>query len=234
MANFWVKFLDNLVIGLQLLMDEQEVFSCLIGDFNVYNLFVVYSVVVLLGQDWMEILIVLSEFGVVDGCFEIIVMFGKSYIGIVDYVYMLDVLEKVLQIIDQFWQWDSWVIMVVGCGGDWDKIKCLVMAKIVCVLSDQVILILDNFCSEDLEVILEDMWKGVFKDVICKVLMIVNWWEVIWMVVVLVQGIDIVLIVGKGYEKYQEIKGEWLFFDDKVELEGVLKDKFQWSFGVVF
>ncbi|MCI4648317.1 UDP-N-acetylmuramoyl-L-alanyl-D-glutamate--2,6-diaminopimelate ligase [Phaeodactylibacter sp.] len=225
MANFRAKLLDNSVTGLQLLMDEQEVFSRLIGDFNAYNLLAVYSVAVLLGQDRMETLTALSELGAVDGRFETIVTPGKSYIGIVDYAHTPDALEKVLQTIDQLRQRDSRVITVVGCGGDRDKTKRPVMAKTACALSDQVILTSDNPRSEDPEAILEDMWKGVPKDATRKVLTIVNRREAIRTAAALAQGTDIVLIAGKGHEKYQEINGERLPFDDKAELEGALQDK---------
>lgn len=225
MANFRVKLLDNTVTGLHLLVDGQEVFSRLIGDFNAYNLLAVYSVAVLLEQDRMEALTALSELGAVDGRFETIATPGKGYIGIVDYAHTPDALEKVLQTIDQLRQRDSRVITVVGCGGDRDRTKRPVMAKTACALSDQVVLTSDNPRTEDPETILEEMWKGVPKDATRKVLTIVNRREAIRTAAALAQGTDIVLIAGKGHEKYQEINGERLPFDDKAELEGALKDK---------
>ncbi|MEQ8702327.1 MAG: UDP-N-acetylmuramoyl-L-alanyl-D-glutamate--2,6-diaminopimelate ligase [Phaeodactylibacter sp.] len=225
MANFRAKILDNSVIGLQMLIDEQEVFSRLIGGFNAYNLLAVYSVAVLLDQDRTEALTALSKLGAVDGRFETIVTPGKSYIGIVDYAHTPDALEKVLETISQLRQRDSRVITVVGCGGDRDRGKRPVMAKTACALSDQVILTSDNPRTENPEAILEDMWKGVPKDATRKVLTIVNRREAIRTAAALVQGADIVLIAGKGHEKYQEINGERLPFDDKVELEGALQEK---------
>ncbi|NRA48995.1 MAG: UDP-N-acetylmuramoyl-L-alanyl-D-glutamate--2,6-diaminopimelate ligase [Phaeodactylibacter sp.] len=225
MANFKGKILDNSVTGLQLLVDEQEIFSRLIGDFNAYNLLAVYGVAILLEQDRMEALTALSELGAVDGRFETIVTPGKGFIGIVDYAHTPDALEKVLETIDQLRQRESRVITVVGCGGDRDRAKRPVMAKNACSLSDQVILTSDNPRSEDPEAILEEMWKGVPKDATRKVLTIVNRREAIRTAAALAQGTDIVLVAGKGHEKYQEIKGERFPFDDKAELEDALKDK---------
>jgi UDP-N-acetylmuramoyl-L-alanyl-D-glutamate--2,6-diaminopimelate ligase len=225
MANFRAKLLDNAVTGLQLLIDGQEVFSRLIGDFNAYNLLAVYSVSILLEQDHMESLTALSELGAVDGRFETIATPGKSYIGIVDYAHTPDALEKVLQTIDQLRQRDSRIITVVGCGGDRDRAKRPVMAKTACAFSDQVILTSDNPRTEDPEAILEDMWKGVPKDAVRKVLTIVNRREAIRTAAALAQGADMVLIAGKGHEKYQEVNGERLPFDDKAELEGALQEK---------
>ena len=225
MADFRAKVLDNAVTGLQLLIDEQEVFSRLIGDFNAYNLLAVYSVAVLLDQDRIETLTILSELGAVEGRFETIAAPGQSYIGIVDYAHTPDAMEKVLQTIDQLRQRDSRVITVVGCGGDRDRSKRPVMAKTACALSDQVILTSDNPRGEDPEAILEDMWKGVPKDATRKVLTIVNRREAIRTATAMAQGTDIVLIAGKGHEKYQEVMGERLPFDDKAELERALQEQ---------
>lgn len=225
MANFRAKLLDNAVTGLHLLLDEQEVFSRLIGDFNAYNLLAVYSVAMLLEQDRMEALTALSELGAVEGRFETITLPGQSVVGIVDYAHTPDALEKVLHTVQELRRKYSRVITVVGCGGDRDSAKRPVMAKAACAFSDQVVLTSDNPRTEDPEAILADMWKGVPKDATRKVLTIVNRREAIRTAAALAQGTDIVLVAGKGHEKYQEINGERLPFDDKAELEAALQEK---------
>jgi len=106
------------------------------------------------------------------------------------------------------------VITIVGCGGDRDKGKRSMMAEIACELSDQVIFTSDNPRSENPEDIIHDMEKGVPIEDIKKTLSIVNRKEAIKTACSMAHSGDILLIAGKGHEKYQEIKGEIIPFDD--------------------
>jgi UDP-N-acetylmuramoyl-L-alanyl-D-glutamate--2,6-diaminopimelate ligase len=106
------------------------------------------------------------------------------------------------------------VITVVGCGGDRDSAKRPVMAHIACELSERVILTSDNPRSEDPQAILNQMQAGVEKQFLKKTLSIVDRREAIRTAVALARPGDIVLIAGKGHEKYQEIKGVKHPFDD--------------------
>lgn len=87
---------------------------------------VVYGVVCLFGKKIEEVLLVLSIFCFVVGCFDLLCLF-KGYIVIVDYVYILDVLENVLNVIYEVLNGKGYVIMVVGVGGNCDKGKCFLM-----------------------------------------------------------------------------------------------------------
>jgi UDP-N-acetylmuramoyl-L-alanyl-D-glutamate--2,6-diaminopimelate ligase len=115
------------------------------------------------------------------------------------------------------------IITVVGCGGDRDAEKRPVMAKIACQLSDRVILTSDNPRSEDPASIIQQMETGIPLGDARKSLSIVDRKEAIKTAVSLAHPGDIILIAGKGHEKYQEVKGIRHPFDDKKVLEELFK-----------
>ncbi|HMQ46485.1 MAG TPA: UDP-N-acetylmuramoyl-L-alanyl-D-glutamate--2,6-diaminopimelate ligase [Saprospiraceae bacterium] len=219
LADFKAKMIENSLTGLHLKLDDQEIFSRLIGEFNAYNLLAVYGVAVLLEQDKWEILTALSSLSAPEGRFEYVIDAQKGRYGIVDYAHTPDALEKVLQTIWNLRHPDSKIITVVGCGGDRDKLKRPIMAKISCDNSHWVILTSDNPRTESAEAILEDMNQGIPPDAIHKVMRISDRREAIKVATNLAGAGDIVLVAGKGHEKYQEIKGIRYPFDDKAELK---------------
>lgn len=107
---------------------------------------------------------------------------------------------------------------MVGCGGDRDKLKRPKMANIACELSNFVILTSDNPRSEDPAAILADMELGIPIAMKNKVLTIADRKQAIRTAARLAQPSDIILVAGKGHEKYQEINGVKHTFDDKAEL----------------
>jgi len=107
------------------------------------------------------------------------------------------------------------VLTVVGCGGDRDKTKRPVMAQVACEHSDKVIFTSDNPRSEDPVQIIKDMEAGVPSAVRRKYIAIADRKEAIKTAVTLAAKEDIVLVAGKGHEKYQDIKGVKYPFDDK-------------------
>lgn len=134
---------------------------------------------------------------------------------VVDYVYMLDVLEQMLCVfvlIIEVCGGKLWVVF--GCGGDCDFGKCLQMGVIVECLVLYVVLIFDNLCSEDLQYIFDEIVDGM--DNLCVVIQIEDCVVVILYVVWYVDVYDVIVVVGKGYELMQEIVGcKWLFFDQE-------------------
>src|SRR5690606_13082082 len=133
--------------------------------------------------------------------------------AIVDYAHTPDALENVLKTIDNIRTKNETVYTVVGCGGDRDVTKRPEMAKIACVLSDKVILTSDNPRSEDPDKIIEDMMAGVDGVKFKKTLSITDRAQAIKTAISMAQANDIILIAGKGHEKYQEIKGVRHDFD---------------------
>ena len=212
-ADFKVKVIENQFSGLVLNLCGTEVWSKLIGDFNAYNLVTVYAVSELLGEDKLEVLTALSALESVDGRFQYTTSNG-GITAIVDYAHTPDALENVLKTISSIRTRNETVYTVVGCGGDRDKLKRPTMAAIACELSDKVIITSDNPRSEDPNTIIEEMMVGVEGQHFKKTLSIVDREQAIKTAVSMAQKGDIILIAGKGHEKYQDIKGVKLHFDD--------------------
>ncbi len=219
MADFKGKILDNSLTGLHLVVNDVDVHFRLIGEFNAYNLLAVYGAAVCLGQNKNEVLQVLSSLDGAEGRFDYSVSNNDKLIGIVDYAHTPDALLNVLATIKKLKQGHEQVITVVGCGGDRDKTKRPIMAEVACEYSDKVILTSDNPRSEDPLEILKDMEAGVSVVAKRKVLSIADRKEAIKTAVTLAQKEDILLIAGKGHEKYQDIKGVKYDFDDKEVLK---------------
>ncbi|ARS35894.1 UDP-N-acetylmuramoyl-L-alanyl-D-glutamate--2,6-diaminopimelate ligase [Pontibacter actiniarum] len=212
--EFKARIIDNTIQGLHLEVDGQEIWCKLIGAFNAYNLLGAYGVAVLLGEDPMEALTVLSSLNSAAGRFDYIV--SESQItGIVDYAHTPDALENVLNTIQEIRNPNQKVITLVGCGGNRDATKRPIMADIACRLSDRVILTSDNPRFEEPQAILDDMQKGVKPLDFKKTLSVLDRKEAIKTACMLAEPDDIILIAGKGHETYQEIKGVKYDFDDK-------------------
>lgn len=223
LAEFKGKILENNLTGLQMNINEQEVHFRLIGEFNAYNLLAVYGAAVCLGEDKYKTLQVLSSLTGAEGRFDYIISKGERIIGIVDYAHTPDALLNVLATIKKLRQGYEKIITVVGCGGDRDKTKRPIMAEVACEHSDKVVFTSDNPRSEDPEAILNDMQNGLLPSLRRKYISIADRKEAIKTAISLASPEDILLIAGKGHEKYQEIKGVKHPFDDKE----VLKEMFQ-------
>ncbi len=214
-AAFKASIKDNLLSGLHLDLDGMEFHGRLIGEFNAYNYLAIYATAMLLDMDRMEVLTALSNIKTAEGRFDYIYSEESKKMAIVDYAHTPDALEKVLETIQELKGIDAKVITVVGCGGDRDKSKRPIMASKACIYSDKVILTSDNPRSEKPEDIIEDMEKGVDTKHLLNVLNIVDRKQAIKTACTLAQSGDIILVAGKGHEKYQEIKGIKNPFDDK-------------------
>lgn len=221
MADFRAKILENSLLGLRLDLDGTDFHGRLIGEFNAYNLLAVYATAILLHQKKQEVLATLSNVEAAEGRFDYIFNPESQILGIVDYAHTPDALEKVLETIRQLRQGNAKIITVVGCGGDRDKTKRPEMVKIACNLSDQAILTSDNPRTEQPEAILKDMEAGIPAGAEKKVLTIVDRKQAIKTACRMAQTGDIILVAGKGHEKYQDINGVKYPFDDKE----ILKDE---------
>ena len=217
MADYKAKILENQFGGLLLMIDGEEAWFRMVGSFNAYNLLAVYTAAMLLEQDKAKVLTALSKLSGAEGRFDYIVAPNKT-IGIVDYAHTPDAVQNVLSTIHDIRKGNEKVITVIGCGGDRDKTKRPVMAKVACEWSDKVILTSDNPRTEDPAAIIKDMEAGVDATFKRITLSIADRREAIKTAVMLAQPGDIVLLAGKGHEKYQEINGVKNHFDDKEEL----------------
>lgn len=221
MAEFKGRIIESPLDGLHLDFDGNETWCRLVGRFNGYNLLAVYAASVLLGQDKLEVLTILSNLESVEGRFDYIKS-PQGTIGIVDYAHTPDALQNVLETINQLRTGNEMLITVVGCGGDRDKTKRPVMARIAARLSDRVILTSDNPRSEVPEEIIAEMLAGVDKENSRNVQNITDRHDAIRIACAMSRNNDVILVAGKGHEKYQEIKGEKFPFDDKEILKKYL------------
>jgi UDP-N-acetylmuramoyl-L-alanyl-D-glutamate--2,6-diaminopimelate ligase len=220
-ADFKGKILENNLTGLIMLVNDQEVHFRLIGEFNAYNLLAVFGAAICLGEEKSEILRNLSVLSGAEGRFDYMISAKEKIIGIVDYAHTPDALENVLNTIQKLRKNDERIITVVGCGGDRDKKKRPVMGEVACQLSDRVVFTSDNPRSEEPEAILQDMEEGLNTAARKKFISIADRREAIKKAVTLSHPSDIVLVAGKGHEKYQDIKGVKYPFDDKVVLREI-------------
>jgi len=221
-ADFHGKVMDSGINGLMLKLNEVEMHSPLVGNFNAYNLTLVYAVASLLGHEKEEILPILSGLGTVRGRFETILS-EDNIMGIIDYAHTPDALENVLTTINDIRTHNETLITVVGAGGNRDKSKRPLMGKIASELSDKVVFCSDNPRNEDPESILDDLIEGVEANRKTRYLRISDRKEAIRTAVMLAKPKDIILIAGKGHETYQEIKGVKYDFDDRKILIQMLK-----------
>lgn len=220
-ADFKARVIENTIEGLHLEINSIPLHVRLVGKFNAYNLLAIYGAAVLLGEDETEVMTVLSKLEPAEGRFDLVT--GRKMINaVVDYAHTPDALLNVLSTLLQVRQPGSRIICIAGCGGDRDRTKRPEMARIAVMHADLVILTSDNPRTEDPEFILDQMWAGVPKEKQDMVLRITDRKEAIRTGVRMAKAGDILLVAGKGHEKYQEIHGQRYPFDDKKVLAEAL------------
>ena len=216
-ADFKSKILEKQISGTLITVDGTEVWTKLIGVFNIYNLTAIIATAELLGLEKLEILTIVSQLESVSGRFQY-TKSSDNVTAIVDYAHTPDALKNVLETINDIRTGNEKVITVVGCGGDRDKTKRPKMAHIASQLSNQVVFTSDNPRTEDPQIILDEMELGVAPENFKKTLTVVNRKQAIKTACKLSESGDIILIAGKGHENYQEINGLRNHFDDLEEV----------------
>lgn len=214
LADFKGKIIESHFDGMLIQVDGKEVWVKLTGNFNAYNILAVYGVAVLLEQDSLKVLTTLSKLSGAEGRFDVQVS-GEGIYAVIDYAHTPDAVKNVLETINDLRKGGEHVIAVLGCGGDRDKTKRPEMAEVAAKLSDKVIITSDNPRSEDPHQIIRDMEAGIPADKKRNVFSIADRRDAIKAAFHLAQRGDIILVAGKGHEKYQEIKGVKYPFDDK-------------------
>ena len=222
MADFRFKILENAFSGLIVQSGDIDVHLQMVGRFNAYNLLAIYAACTLLGMPKEEALAAISVLKGAEGRFDCQVSANQKIIGIVDYAHTPDALKNVLDTINEIRTHNENVITIVGCGGNRDKAKRPDMAHIASELSNKVILTSDNPRNESAEEIITEMKVGVPAYNSGKVMSITDRREAIRVACNLANQNDIILLAGKGHEKYQEINGIKFPFDDKQILKQTL------------
>ena len=222
MADHRARIIENQLTGLHLNIDGHDMYSRLIGEFNASNLLAVYTTAILLGETPINVLTALSDLQPPVGRFQVVRSTG-GVVGIVDYAHTPDALKNVLSTINDVCQENGNVITVVGCGGDRDRAKRPVMARIATELSSHIVLTSDNPRTEEPMAILDEMLSGVAEGDRNRVWVNSDRREAIRQAVGMAKPGDVVLLAGKGHETYQEINGVKHPFDDVAVLKETLE-----------
>jgi UDP-N-acetylmuramoyl-L-alanyl-D-glutamate--2,6-diaminopimelate ligase len=220
-ADFRGRVIENRIDGLHLELNGIPIHVRLVGKFNASNLLAIYGAAILLGENQAEVLTQLSKLKPAEGRFDLVTG-QKPVSAIVDYAHTPDALLNVLSTLIQVRSPGARLICVVGCGGDRDRRKRPQMARIATTHADQVILTSDNPRTEDPDAILDQMWEGVPVEKQNDVIRIADRKQAIRTAVMIAKPGDIILVAGKGHEKYQEINGQRFPFDDKQVLAEAL------------
>lgn len=222
-ADYRAQILENQFDGQLLKINDNELWSKLIGHFNAYNMLAIYATADLLGLEQLETLRLLSELENVDGRFQYFIS-KEKVTAIVDYAHTPDALKNVLETINTLRTGNENVITVVGCGGDRDRSKRPVMGHIASEMSNKAIFTSDNPRSEEPAAIIEEMVDGVEPQNTKKILAIENREQAIKTACQLALANDIILVAGKGHETYQETNGKRVDFDDFKIIKDLLSE----------
>jgi UDP-N-acetylmuramoyl-L-alanyl-D-glutamate--2,6-diaminopimelate ligase len=207
--------------GAEMIINNTPINSQVFGNFNMYNLTATYGALAELGFQTEDIAQVFNNISNSSGRLESVAN-THNILALVDYAHTPDALENVLNTLSEIDHKN--IITVIGCGGDRDRIKRPLMAKIAQEKSDRVIYTADNPRTESLESILQDMREGV--DVNTEnFLFISDRQEAIAHAVKSAQPGDIILVAGKGHEDYQIVGATKLHFDDREILQKYLNEK---------
>ncbi|MCS3556008.1 MULTISPECIES: UDP-N-acetylmuramoyl-L-alanyl-D-glutamate--2,6-diaminopimelate ligase [unclassified Sphingobacterium] len=217
-ADFSARIVESHFDGMLMNIDGHDVWVKLVGGFNAYNVLAVYGAAILLEQETVRVLTAMSVLTGAEGRFETMKA-PNGVFGIVDYAHTPDAVENVLQTIEKLRNESQQIITVLGCGGDRDKTKRPEMSQSALRYSDRLIITSDNPRTEDPLVIIKEMEAGVAPEQKSKVLSIADRKEAIRVAYQLAKPGDIIVVAGKGHEKYQEVNGVRHHFDDKEILE---------------
>ena len=221
LSDYNIKIIENNIDGLIIQLNDKLIHTQITGKFNAYNLVAVYAVCDILGLDQNKSIELLSKIKPVEGRFQVIAKNGIT--AIVDFAHTPDAIEKVLVSVKDYLKGDGIIITVVGCGGGRDKEKRNKMGYVSSDLSDLTIFTSDNPRNEDPNQIIEDMKMGVDNKKIKKVKTIIDRRDAIKYAVSKSKFNDILLVLGKGHEKYQIVGDKKIEFSDSEVLNNYLK-----------
>jgi UDP-N-acetylmuramoyl-L-alanyl-D-glutamate--2,6-diaminopimelate ligase len=224
LADYSCRIIENSIDGLILKYKEHELYTQLRGEFNAYNILAVIAVAEELEMPLSEVMLGISKLKPVEGRFDTLESPIMKIKGVIDYAHTPDAVEKLLKETQKAKKANGKVITVIGCGGDRDREKRPKMASVAVEYSDKVILTADNPRSEDPRDIIADMKEGLDKTELKKILVVIDRKEAINTACHLANKEDIIVIAGKGHEKYQEINGSRFPFDDMAVLRDIFSE----------
>ena len=212
-SDFKLKILECQFSGMLLKIENREVWTNLVGNYNSQNLLAAFAVADIFEIPKINILKNISLLKSADGRFQTFTSEDDITV-IVDYAHTPKALENILETINKIRTRNETFLVLIGCGGNRDRKKRPMMGKIASELCDKVIFTSDNPRNEDPSKIISEMMEGVAAENYKKTVKISVREEAIMMSKQLVKKGDIVLIAGKGHESYQEINGKLYPFND--------------------
>ncbi len=221
-ADFFCNVLTNSLSGLVIELESKAIQLKLRAEYNAYNMLSAYAVAILLGIDKSSIVDILPQLKPVEGRFDFFLS-EDEVIGVVDYAHTPDALLNLYTTLVKLRT--QRIITIIGCGGNKDKKKRPEMARIAHQNSDFLILTSDNPRSENPMQIVDDMLNGLEPNP-TNTKVILDRKEAIKHACSIAKSQDIVLVAGKGHEKYQEINNIKYPFDDKLILFEMFKNEF--------
>ncbi len=220
LADHRARIIEMHLDGMLLSVDGAEVWTRLVGGFNVHNILSIYATALQLGISREEVLLGISRLRSVRGRFEHISVAGGRTI-IIDYAHTPDALESTLSTLCELVGSETReIITVCGCGGDRDREKRPEMARVAYKSSSLAIFTSDNPRREDPETILQEMIAGVVdlpRDGQRRWLKVTDRGEAIRTAVMMSSPQGVILIAGKGHEQYQIVGTNSYHFDDREE-----------------
>ncbi|MBF25666.1 MAG: UDP-N-acetylmuramoyl-L-alanyl-D-glutamate--2,6-diaminopimelate ligase [Flavobacteriales bacterium] len=216
------KIIENNLTGLSMELNNSLFSTFLVGEFNAYNLLAVYATAIELGQTSNSVLKLLSNLSPPSGRFNVIKSI-KNIVGIIDYAHTPDALNKVILSISNFCILNQKLIIVIGCGGDRDTGKRSIIGKIAAENSVLTIFTSDNPRTENPESIINDMCADLTDELRKKIIKLPNRKTAIAYAVSNAKAKSVILVAGKGHEKFQEINGVKTPFNDYLTLDKLLK-----------
>ncbi len=219
--DFVFEVVDFSMEGTRVRFNEKEYTIQLVGLFNMYNMLAVYGTLIQLGFSNQEMKDILANLKGARGRMELVRGKREGVVGIVDYAHTPDALENVLKTLQELPH--HRIITVVGVGGDRDRKKRPLMAKIAQEQSDYAVYTSDNPRTEDPEQIFSDLLSGCDTS-LKNYEKIEDREKAIQRAVELAQEGDIILVAGKGHEDYQIMGTKKIHFDDREVLERYLNE----------
>jgi UDP-N-acetylmuramoyl-L-alanyl-D-glutamate--2,6-diaminopimelate ligase len=208
--------LDGLQFDVRTPRGTLHVRSKLVGRPNVYNILAAVSAATALDLPFDAIEGGVEALDGVPGRFQVVSRPKDEVTVVVDYAHTDDALRNLLETARPLTR--GRLITVFGCGGDRDRTKRPLMGMVAGRLSDLLVITSDNPRSEDPNRIIEEIQRGITadtrRDSAQRLLSIVDRGAAISKAIEVAKPGDLVLIAGKGHEKYQVIGGRTLPFDD--------------------
>ncbi|WP_338521704.1 UDP-N-acetylmuramoyl-L-alanyl-D-glutamate--2,6-diaminopimelate ligase [Candidatus Legionella polyplacis] len=191
-----------------------------LGLFNIYNMLAVFIILMILGFSLNEVILVFNKLKSVPGRMQIV---SYDPCIIIDYAHNPDAFKKILAFFHKIKK--KHVIVVFGCGGNRDQTKRPLMGYIASYYSDILIITSDNPRYESSKNIIEEIYLGASINKSC-IYKIPNREYAIKKAIDIAESQDIILILGKGHEKFQEIMGKYLYFSDENVVKKYLDKNF--------